>query len=177
MYALDDDIVLRNSDSISMMRRLRLSDERGIALVMTLGILLVTSVMLVTVIHYSSSAGRGAHKGKRTRRRTRLPRPGVNNAMAVLANPTNNALNSTLLPARTTAYEGGSVTWSGAYNPSTPAGRSRPSARSGIPPGRRRRRSLGGSPLRSTSSRRSRSRSTPRPGTTCTRAAPAIPVT
>ena len=100
-----------------MMRRLRLSDERGIALVMTLGILLVTSVMLVTVIDYSSSAGRGAHKGKADQTAYALAEAGVNNAMAVLANPTNNALNSTLLPARTTAYEGGSVTWSGAYNP------------------------------------------------------------
>ena len=36
------------------MRRLRLSDERGIALVMTMGTLLVTSVILVTVIQYSS---------------------------------------------------------------------------------------------------------------------------
>ena len=46
------------------MRRLRLTDERGIALIMTLGTLLVTSVMLVTVIQYSSSAGRGSNKSK-----------------------------------------------------------------------------------------------------------------
>jgi hypothetical protein len=84
---------------------------------MTLGILLVTSVMLVTVINYSSAAGRGAHKGKADQTAYALAEAGVNNAMAVLANPTNNALNSTLLPSRTTAYEGGSVTWSGSYNP------------------------------------------------------------
>ena len=100
-----------------MMARLRLSDERGIALIMTLGTLLVTSVILVTVIQYSSAAGRGAHKSKADQTAYALAEAGVNNAMSVLANPTNNALNSTLLPSRTTAYEGGSVTWSGAYNP------------------------------------------------------------
>ena len=47
-----------------MISRLRLAEERGIALVMTLGILLVTSVMVVTVIDYSSSAGRGANRSK-----------------------------------------------------------------------------------------------------------------
>jgi hypothetical protein len=99
------------------MRRLRPSDERGIALVMTMGTLLVTSVILVTVIQYSSSAGRGAHKSKADQTAYALAEAGVNNAMAVLANPDNNALNSTLLPSRTTAYEGGSVTWSGSYNP------------------------------------------------------------
>jgi hypothetical protein len=99
------------------MRRLRPSDDRGIALVMTMGTLLVTSVILVTVIQYSSSAGRGAHKSKADQTAYALAEAGVNNAMAVLANPDNNALNSTLLPSRTTAYEGGSVTWSGSYNP------------------------------------------------------------
>jgi len=99
-----------------MMARLRLSEERGIALIMTLGTMLVTSVILVTVIQYSSAAGRGAQKSKADLTAYALAEAGVNNAMSVLANPTNNALNQTLLPSRTTAYDAGSVTWSGSFN-------------------------------------------------------------
>jgi len=98
------------------MVRLRLPEERGIALIMTLGTMLVTSVILVTVIQYSSAAGRGAHKSKADQTAYALAEAGVNNAMSVLANPDNNALNFTLLPSRTTAYEAGSVTWSGSFN-------------------------------------------------------------
>jgi Tfp pilus assembly protein PilV len=99
-----------------MMARVRLSEERGIALIMTLGTMLVTSVILVTVIQYSSAAGRGSHKSKADQTAYALAEAGVNNAMSVLANPSNNALNSTLLPPRETAYEGGTVTWSGSFS-------------------------------------------------------------
>jgi hypothetical protein len=83
---------------------------------MTLGTLLVTSVILVTVIQYSSAAGRGSHKSKADQTAYALAEAGVNNAMSVLANPDNNALNETLLPPRETPYEGGSVTWSGEFD-------------------------------------------------------------
>lgn len=98
------------------MARLRLSEERGIALIMTLGTMLVTSVILVTVIQYSSAAGRGAHKSRADQTAYALAEAGVNNAMSVLANPSHNALDHTLLPPRTTEYDGGSVTWSGEYD-------------------------------------------------------------
>ena len=97
--------------------RLRLADERGIALILTLGILLATSFMLVTVIQYSSDAGRGANRSKADQVAYALAEAGINNAMSVLANPTNNALNSTLLAARVSTYENGTVTWSGSFNP------------------------------------------------------------
>lgn len=100
------------------MARLRLTDERGIALMMTLGTMLVTSVVVVGVIQYSSAAGRGAGKSKADQGAYALAEAGINNAMAVLANPDNNALNSTLLPARTSTYEAGTVTWSGVFNSS-----------------------------------------------------------
>ena len=99
------------------MRRVRPADEQGIALVLTLGILLATSFVLVSVIQFSSSAGRGAQWSKTEQVDYALAEAVVNNAMSVLANPTNNALNSTLLPSRTTPYEQGSVTWSGTFNP------------------------------------------------------------
>ena len=97
--------------------RLRLADESGIALILTMGILLVTSFMLVGVIQYSSDAGRGAHRSKADQMAYALAEAGINNAMSVLANPTNNALNSTLLSERVTTYESGTATWSGSFNP------------------------------------------------------------
>ena len=60
--------------------------------------------MLVTVIQYSSDAGRGANRSKADQVAYALAEAGINNAMSVLANPTNNALNSTLLPARVSTY-------------------------------------------------------------------------
>jgi hypothetical protein len=98
-------------------KRLRPADERGIALILTLGILLATSFMLVTVIQYSSDAGRGANRSKADQAAYALAESGINNAMAVLANPNNNSLNSTLLPQRVSTYENGTVTWSGVFNP------------------------------------------------------------
>ena len=99
------------------MKRLRLGDDQGIALVLTLGILLVTSLMLVSVIQYSSAADRGANLSQANQTAYALAEAGINNAMSVLANPGNNALNSTLLPARTSTYESDTVTWSGSLNP------------------------------------------------------------
>ena len=110
--------MLRNTPAISMMTRLRLSDERGIALVhdarnpaRDVGHAGHRDPVLVVgadEAHTSRKADQTAYA---------LAEAGVNNAMAVLANPTNNALNSTLLPSRTTTYEAGSVTWSGSFNP------------------------------------------------------------
>ena len=127
--------------------RLRLADESGIALILTMGILLATSFMLVTVIQYSSDAGRGAHRSKADQVAYALAEAGINNAMSVLANPTNNALNSTLLSARVSTYENGTVTWSGSFNPmnarwtltsvSTVRNPTGPTAAPGLPPDRR----------------------------------------
>jgi hypothetical protein len=102
-----------------MTTRSRLGDESGIALVLTMGILLVTSIMLISVIQYSSGAGRGSNRTKADQTAYALAEAGVNNAMSILGNPVNNALNSTLLPSRTTTYADGSVTWSGTFNPYT----------------------------------------------------------
>jgi hypothetical protein len=106
------------------MRRPRIEDESGIALVLTLGILLVTAIMLISVVEYSSNAGRGSNRTKADQTAYALAEAGINNAMSVLGNPTNNALNSTLLQTpRTTTYEGGSVTWSGVLTSSTAGAR------------------------------------------------------
>ena len=105
-YTLDDNVGSPQRDQVGMMRRLRLSDERGIALVITLGILLVTSVHAGDGDRVLVDAGRGAHRSKADQTAYALAEAGINNAMAVLANPTNNALNSTLLPARTPPTKG-----------------------------------------------------------------------
>lgn len=86
---------------------------------MTLVTMLSLSLILVGVITYTSSTQRQASRQSSTFNADALALAGVNNAMAVLANPTNNALNGTLLPARTDTYAGGSVTWSGVLDPLT----------------------------------------------------------
>src|SRR5262249_34037800 len=48
-----------------------------------------------------------------------LAEAGVNEAMSVLSNPTNNALTPTLLPSTTSTYSSGSATWSGTLNNQT----------------------------------------------------------
>jgi Tfp pilus assembly protein PilX len=90
-----------------------LRNERGIVLPIALGILAVLSVSAVAVVDYSGSNSRNSYRSKSAQNSFVLAEAGINNAMAVLSNPTNNALEPTLLPETTTDYEGGTVTWSG----------------------------------------------------------------
>ena len=94
-------------------------DESGFALVMSLLVMAISSVLLVSVITYTSSTTRDATRTRSTLMVDALAEAGVNNAAAVLSNPSNNALNPTLLPPRTTAYQGGNVTWSGVLDATT----------------------------------------------------------
>ncbi len=94
-------------------------DERGIALVMALGFLVVVSIVVFSAIDYSTANGRTSRYNVARQQVDALAQAGVNNAEAVLSNPTNNALTSTLLPSTTTTYDGGTVTWSGTLNSST----------------------------------------------------------
>jgi len=99
--------------------RKRLAEERGIALVLSLGTMFVCSAMLIAVVEYSSSSNRGSNRSKAQQAAYGLAEAGVNNAMAVLANPNNNALDHTLLPVRVTTYGSGTTTWSGTFNSQT----------------------------------------------------------
>jgi len=94
-------------------------DERGIALVMALGFLVVISIVVFSAIDYSTANGRTSRYNVARQQVDALAQAGVNNAEAVLSNPSNNALTSTLLPSTTTTYDGGTVTWSGTLNAST----------------------------------------------------------
>jgi Tfp pilus assembly protein PilX len=87
--------------------------ERGMTLVLTLGVLTALSATVIVVIQYGSASGREAGMFKTDKQAFALAEAGMNNAIAVLNNPSNNALDPDILPARTTTYEGGRVDWSG----------------------------------------------------------------
>ena len=103
----------------------RLQDERGIALIMALGILFVLTISLGTVIFMTSASARHAEHSNAGQKSYALAEAGLNNALAVLnANyPGTVAFpgDSGLLPPRQTTYDGGSctapvnncATWSG----------------------------------------------------------------
>jgi hypothetical protein len=105
---------------------IRLRNQRGMVLPLALGILAVLSIMVVTVITYSSSNSRHAASSKSRITAFNLAESGINNAASILNDPANNSklLDPTLLPSRTTEYEidsqhKGKVVWSGSFNPET----------------------------------------------------------
>src|SRR5213592_2344561 len=78
-------------------------EERGIALVMALGILVVCAIMLTTVVAYTSSAQRTSSFSKARMTAFDAADAGMNNAYAVLNLPTNNSLKQSILPPCHTA--------------------------------------------------------------------------
>jgi len=96
-----------------VMARLRLRNEDGIALMMALATLTVLTIVATTSLTVATRSSAHAGTDRAAVLAQALAEAGLNNAMSVLANPTNNAMNSTLLPSRTTQYQAGSVTWSG----------------------------------------------------------------
>lgn len=83
-----------------------------------LGLLTVLSIMVVTIVNYSSSNQRHASYSKTRITAFNLAESGINNAVAILNQPANDALNPNLLPLRTTEYpeQKGRVEWSGSFN-------------------------------------------------------------
>jgi hypothetical protein len=79
--------------------------------------MLVLTVMLTMVLFMTAAGARDAHRSNAGQKATALAEAGINNALAVLnANYPGVTIypgDSTLLPARTTNYSTGSVTWSG----------------------------------------------------------------
>ena len=116
---------------VRLLRRVRSErgialDERGIALVMALGVMTVLGIAGTTIVVYSSSNYRSAAHSKSDQTAFSLAEAGINNAVAVLSLPTNNALDPDLLPppppsanARVDPYDGGKVTWGGTLDRST----------------------------------------------------------
>jgi hypothetical protein len=100
-----------------LLRALRKED--GISLVMAIGILAVLSVSGTTVVYSANANARSAEYSSDNGGAYDLAEAGLNEIMAVLANPQNNALVPTLLPPTTRTYAAGSVTWSGTLNYAT----------------------------------------------------------
>jgi Tfp pilus assembly protein PilX len=81
------------------LRQRLIGDERGIALVMALGILIVSAIMIVTIVDYSSSGQRTSYYSKARVTAFDAADAGMNNAVSVLNNPTQNSLDQITLPA------------------------------------------------------------------------------
>jgi Tfp pilus assembly protein PilX len=106
-----------------LIHRLRsLKDERGIALVMALGILTVFGISVVTLIDYTTSNTQASANNGARQTAYSLAEAGINDMYGILSKQANNAFSSTLLPSCSTpttiAYGKGWTTFCG----SLPAG-------------------------------------------------------
>ena len=111
----------------------RLARTNGFVLPLTLGIITVLAIATTTAIYYTSTNSRNAETSKAGQTAYGLAEAGLNNALAILSLPTNNALDryvlcpdSASLPPlpclRTDTYGSGSVTWSGTLVQNVAAG-------------------------------------------------------
>jgi hypothetical protein len=107
---------------MNLLRLFRKQD--GTALVMVMGILAVLTISGTTMMVYTSQNTKTASRSKVDETSFSLSEAALNNAMAVLANPTNNALDPDVLPdteaeASTAVYENGTAKWYGVLDRST----------------------------------------------------------
>src|SRR5919108_2307677 len=97
---------------MTRLRRL-LRRQDGITLVMAVGILGMLTRTGTTLVYYSNTNARSAQYSDKNASAYDLAEAGINEMMAVLSKPENNALNQYLLPQTTHTFSAGSVTWSG----------------------------------------------------------------
>jgi Tfp pilus assembly protein PilX len=118
----------------------RLKNERGMALVMAIGITSVLGIAGTTAMVYTNSAAQESQQSSSRQNAFSLAEAGINNAMSVLNLPTNNALDPDTLNKCTTnetkygttgstptsisswrhdSYANGTVDWCGTLNRST----------------------------------------------------------
>src|SRR5437763_5583243 len=92
------------ADPIRMRKLLsaRLRDERGIALVMAIGITTVLLISGTTALTYTTSRQTESNQSRSRVGAFALAESGINNAMAILNLPANNALDPDVLPKCTT---------------------------------------------------------------------------
>ena len=98
----------------SLLRRLRRED--GMAMTVAVGALAALAAFGASSIAFSTQNYGQASRSKADMSAFALAEAGVNNAMAVLSNPTNDPTNAGLLPGDSAAYEGGTATWSGVFD-------------------------------------------------------------
>ncbi len=101
------------------MRRMlaHLAQEDGISLIMAIGVLAVLMALGAVAIQLSSAGQRNSSLSAANAKAFSIAEAGVNNALAVMHNPSVNVVDPNLLLAKTTTYEGGTATWSGALDP------------------------------------------------------------
>jgi Tfp pilus assembly protein PilX len=72
--------------------RTRLRDERGIALIMALGMIVVLSISVGSAVYYTSTNTSSASVSDKRNTAYSLAEAGINSAMSILSKPTTNAL-------------------------------------------------------------------------------------
>jgi hypothetical protein len=98
--------------------------EEGSALLISMGTLTVFAIVGTTLTYYTTRNAASAGYSKQDTRSFSLSEAGLANAVAVLANPTNNALDPDMLPsseatASSAAYDNGTAKWWGVLDRST----------------------------------------------------------
>jgi hypothetical protein len=105
-----------------MMGFLRLlKNDEGIALFMSIGVLLVLTIAGTTVIGYTSSNSRSGTLSKTNTASFSLAEAAFANAMSILNNPVNDPLKQSTLPsseatATSMSYENGTAKWYGVFD-------------------------------------------------------------
>lgn len=107
---------------MSLLRLFR--KQEGFALIMAVGVLGVLTIAGTTVMVYTTSNTRIAQRSKSDETSFSLSEAALNNTMAVLSNPSNNALDPDLLPgteatASSANYENGTAKWYGVLDRNT----------------------------------------------------------
>jgi hypothetical protein len=97
---------------------MRLADERGVALVMALGMLMVLTISVASVVAYSGASSRSAADDRSRQRAFSLAEAGINNARAILFAALD-PRDPSAVPEQTAAFDGGTVTYSGSYDEGT----------------------------------------------------------
>lgn len=107
----------------------KLRSESGIALVIALGVIVVLSISVTTIMYSTGTNARSSNVSEKRSRAYSMAEAGINNAMAILSKPSNNALDKYVLcadaaslpplpcvhtdPSPTTPNaDGSTVTWS-----------------------------------------------------------------
>jgi hypothetical protein len=98
--------------------------EEGSALLIAMGTLTVFAIVGTTLTYYTTRNAASAGYSKQDTRSFSLSEAGLANAVAVLSNPTNNALDSTMLPSSeatsaSATYDSGTAKWWGVLDRST----------------------------------------------------------
>jgi len=96
----------------------RLKDQTGMALVMAVGVMAVLTIAGTSLVAYTTANARSGAYSKQNELAFSLAETGLNNAMAVLSNPSNDSLAPGTLPsteatASSALYEGGTAKWYG----------------------------------------------------------------